>query len=238
MKNFSNYPALKIFWDIDGTLLNTHGAAAIPFAHAISKFAQQKVHIDRKKLSGFTDYEIARYLLNSLGTNASFEEITQILHDYSSALPGYLQASDAVVIKGAQESLIELSKLTGVELAIGTGNFLSGAKAKLKYANLLGFFDQNNIFCATEIYWNRDSIISNAKKSLRIGQVGIVIGDSIRDILSARKSEMIVIAVATGAHSSSELLKQNPDYVLENNWAYQELLKAIERILRIKLVIN
>lgn len=238
MKNVLSYPALKIFWDIDGTLLNSYGAAAIPFAQAVSKFAQQKVQIDRKKLSGFTDYEIAKYLLNSLNISASFEEITQILNNYSSELPRCLQESHAAVIKSAHDSLIALSKLADIELAIGTGNFLPGAKAKLEYANLLSFFDQKNIFCATEIHWTRDLIISNAKKSLRIGQVGIVIGDSIRDVLSAKHSEMMVIAVATGAHSSSELLKQNPECVLENNWVYPELFEAIEKILKVKFILS
>lgn len=231
MENLSSYPALKIFWDIDGTLLNTHGGAAIPFAHAVSKFAQQKVEIDRKKLSGFTDYEIARHLLSSLGVNASFKDITKILNDYSTQLPEYLRASRAAVLKSAQESLIGLRKLANVELAIATGNFLQGAKVKLEYVNLLSYFDQKNIFCATEDHWKRDLIISNAKRSLRMNQIGVVIGDSIRDILSARHSKLSVIAVATGAHSSNELLEQNPDYLLENNWVYQELLEIIEKIL-------
>ena len=75
-------------------------------------------------------------------------------------------------------------------------------------------------------------VISNAKKSLRNDQLGIVIGDSIRDILSARNSDLIVIAVATGSHSSSELLELNPDYILESNWNHQELFDTIEKILK------
>ena len=30
---------VKLFWDIDGTLLRTNGAAALPFAKAVSEFA-------------------------------------------------------------------------------------------------------------------------------------------------------------------------------------------------------
>ena len=63
---FLLYKKTKIFWDIDGTLLQTHGAAAVPFANAVSKFAGYEVQIERKKLSGFTDYEIAQYLLKSI----------------------------------------------------------------------------------------------------------------------------------------------------------------------------
>jgi phosphoglycolate phosphatase-like HAD superfamily hydrolase len=231
VKKISSLSPLKIFWDIDGTLLNTNGAAAIPFARAVSKFAQQEVNIDRKKLSGFTDYEIAKHLLNSLGKSASLEQITNILNNYSNELPDYLQAKKAVVVKSALESLIAFKKFANVELAIG-------AKAKLEYANLFDFFDIKNIFCATEIYWNRDLIISNAKRSLRRDQIGIVIGDSIRDVLSAKRSDMTIIAVATGAHSSSELLNQDPDYVLENKWVFPELIEAIEKVLKDRFIAN
>jgi phosphoglycolate phosphatase-like HAD superfamily hydrolase len=40
----------KLIWDIDGTLLRTNGAAAIPFAEAVSEFAGIPVFIDRKRL--------------------------------------------------------------------------------------------------------------------------------------------------------------------------------------------
>ena len=236
MKKTLSNPSLKIFWDIDGTLLNTNGAAAIPFAAAVSRFAQQDVRIERKKLSGFTDYEIAQYLLESKGTKASFREITQILMDYSSHLPNFLQGSDAKIIGCVKESLTILSKLPNIELAIGTGNFLQGAKIKLEYVRLLQYFDQDNLFCSTENHWSRDLVISNAKKSLRKDQIGIVIGDSARDILSARNSDLIVIAVATGSHSSSELLELSPDYILESNWNHHELFNAIENILKIESI--
>ena len=62
---------VKLFWDIDGTLLKTNGAAALPFAKAVSEYASVEVIIDRKKLSGFTDYEIAISLLGSIGITSS-----------------------------------------------------------------------------------------------------------------------------------------------------------------------
>jgi len=236
MKKIPSNASLKIFWDIDGTLLNTNGAAALPFAAAVSKFAQQDVRIERKKLSGYTDYEIAQYLLESKGTKATMREITQILMDYSNHLPNFLHGSDTKIIGSAKESLTVLSKLPNIELAIGTGNFLQGARIKLEYVDLLRYFDQDNLFCSTENHWSRDLVISNAKKSLRKDQVGIVIGDSARDILSARNSDLFVIAVATGSHSSSELFNLNPDYILESNWDHQELFAAFGKILKIELI--
>jgi hypothetical protein len=41
---------IRLFWDIDGTLLLTHGAAARPFAKAVSEYAGKVIEIDRKNL--------------------------------------------------------------------------------------------------------------------------------------------------------------------------------------------
>ena len=57
-------PNFKLFWDIDGTLLRTNGAAAEPYAFAASKLIGKEIIIDRKQMSGLTDYEIAKNYLN------------------------------------------------------------------------------------------------------------------------------------------------------------------------------
>jgi len=225
------YKKIKIFWDIDGTLLQTHGAAAVPFANAVSKFAGQEVQIERKKLSGFTDYEIAQYLLKSINLQIPFNEITQILNEYSLLLPSSLRESKTQLIGEVKKTLIMLNESPNIELAIGTGNCLNGALIKLKHVDLLKYFDKNNLFYATEKDWNRDLIIGTAKNSLAKDQVGLVIGDSPRDILSAKNSDIFVMAVATGAHSSIELLDMKPDYLLENSWTSDDLLKGLEKIL-------
>jgi phosphoglycolate phosphatase len=223
---------IKLFWDIDGTLLQTFGAAATPFAQAVSRFAGQDVQIERKKLSGFTDYEIARFLLDSKNIKPSLHEITKILTNYSQSLLDHLLNSEAKIIGGIHQSLTELSKMPNIELAIATGNFLGGAKVKLDFVQLSDFFDQKNLFCSTEKNWSRDLIINAAKKSLKANQYGVVIGDSLRDILSAKNSNLPVIAVATGAHSQIELLELNPDYLLEENWSHEDLISALSEILR------
>lgn len=222
---------VKLFWDIDGTLLHTHGAAAAPFVKAVSEFAGQEVKIDRKNFSGLTDYEIARQLLESVDLKTSFQTITEILWRYANLLPDYLKGSSANVVGEVQESLTKLSDLPNIELAVGTGNFTKGAQIKLEHVGLLSFFDPKNLFCATEDQWNRNQVIDNAKKSLRKDQIGIILGDSLRDILSARNANLPVIAVATGLHSPSELLALNPDYLLSSGWSYSELMEGIRKII-------
>jgi len=223
---------VKLFWDIDGTLLRTNGAAALPFAKAVSEYAGVEVIIDRKKLSGFTDYEIAISLLGSIGITASLKDITLILKNYAEKLPAALGNGVVKKIGNIEKVLKTLLKIPEIELAVGTGNFLPGAKIKLNHVGLMNYFDYKNLFCSSEYYWSRDLIINNAKDSLQSNQVGIVIGDSPKDIESAKNVGLSVIAVPTGSHLSHELSVFNPDFILEDSWEIDNFIDKVNRLLR------
>ena len=218
---------VKLFWDIDGTLLRTNGAAALPFAKAVSEYAGVEVIIDRKKLSGFTDYEIAISLLGSIGITTSLKDITLILNSYVEKLPAALDNSEVKKIGHVGKVLETVLKIPEIELAIGTGNFLPGAKIKLNHVGLMNYFNNNNLFCSSENYWSRDLIINSAKNSLTTNQVGIVIGDSPKDILSAKASGLKNIAVTTGSHSHTELSEYKPDLILREDWQVEDLIFGI-----------
>ena len=223
---------VKLFWDIDGTLLKTNGSAAIPFAKAVSEFTGVNVVIDRKKLSGYTDYEIVINLLHSIGVATDIKNITMILENYTANLPESLKNGVVEKIGNIEQILEILLDDSSLELAIGTGNCLPGARIKLNYVSLLTYFTDKNLFCASENHWSRDSIIKNAKNSLMPNQIGIVIGDSPKDILSAKASGLISIAVATGAHSSVELAKYVPNLILNNNWQVNDLIDGIYNLIQ------
>jgi phosphoglycolate phosphatase-like HAD superfamily hydrolase len=71
----------------------------------------------------------------------------------------------------------------------------------------------------------RDSVIQSAAQSIKIP--ALLIGDSDRDILSAQKNNLKVLAVATGHHRVEELRSLNPDYTLDFNWTAQEFFEII-----------
>jgi len=221
---------VKLFWDIDGTLLRTNGAAALPFAKAVSEYAGVEVIIDRKKLSGFTDYEIAISLLGSIGITTSLKDITLILKSYVEKLPAALDNGEVKKIGHVEKVLEAVLKIPEIELAIGTGNFLPGAKIKLNHVGLMNYFDNNNLFCSSENYWSRDLIINNAKNSLTSNQIGIVIGDSPKDILSAKASGLKNIAVTTGGHSYTELSEYKPDLILKEGWQVEDLINGMNSL--------
>ena len=231
MKNTLSDQKFKIFWDIDGTLLNTNGAAAIPFALAVSDFVGKDLVIDRKQLSGFTDFEIARQLFSQVDIEPTMQDISKILDNYSDRLPSHLKKGKVEIVNNIELTLDRLHNRPGFEMAIGTGNFHRGAQIKLNHVGLLKYFKNENFFCASEQFWSRDAIIKQAKISLKQNQIGVVIGDSPRDILSAHNSDLIAVAVPTGGHTARELAEFNPNFILEKSWSFEDLMQCLEKLL-------
>ena len=220
----------KLFWDIDGTLLRTNGAAAKPFAFAASELIGKEIIIDRKQMSGLTDYEIAKKLLESSNKKIDLKKISRMLDVYCELLPQSLKVGNVEKVGKISETLEMLSGIKTIKISIGTGNCLSGLNVKLSHVELLHFFDLGDIFYASEINWSRELIMEQAFKSLDLNQVGIVIGDSPRDIEVAKKSNLKVVAVTSGAHTKNELIVHGPDAILNNNWGLNELLNVLNNI--------
>ena len=220
----------KLFWDIDGTLLRTNGAAAKPFAFAASELIGKEIIIDRKQMSGLTDYEIAKKLLESSNKKIDLKKISRMLDVYCELLPESLKVGNVEKVGKISETLEILSGIKTIKISIGTGNCLSGLNVKLSHVELLHFFDLDDIFYASEINWSRELIMEQAFKSLDLNQVGIVIGDSPRDIEVAKKSNLKVVAVTSGAHTKNELIVHGPDAILDSNWGLNELLNVLNNI--------
>ena len=221
---------VRIFWDIDGTLIRTNGAAARPFKNAIINYLGSSIEFDRKKLSGFTDYEIIQSVFADLNREIDISEIDKILSEYSFNLPVNLELGKAEQINEISEVLLELENSNEYENAIATGNCYLGAITKLTHIELINFFKPELLFHASTQNKSRDAIIAFAKMSLADGQVGIIVGDSPKDIASAQKNDLKVLAVATGMHSEEELLQIQKFNVVKENWQKNELLDAIYRI--------
>lgn len=229
-RNPNGMKKFRLFWDIDGTLIRTNGAAAIPFKQALSNFLKHDVDLDRKKLSGFTDFEIIQAVTKHYGFKINNEDVEKILDNYAQNLPVALSAGNAHSINAISEVLAEIESSNEYENAIATGNCKPGAVVKLSHINLLGFFKTERIFHASVQSQSRDQIIAEAKESLDPGQVGVIIGDSPKDILSAKANELRVLGVATGMHSVDELKDFQPDHIVENTWTKNNLMEAIIKI--------
>ena len=223
---------INLIWDIDGTLLSTHGKGIVPFCEAFTKVTGKPASIDRRKLSGFTDFEIVLSMLHEVGIQEDLTLAEEILNVFSKSLRLALTHSPPEIL-GAIEETLRFTDLSPDYLnIIGSGNFYMGAMIKLQEANLYHYFANSEFFVASKDFWTRDSIIHCAATFYADSQ-NLVIGDSPRDILSARASGLPVLAVATGQHEFEELHELNPDYLLRKDWNLEDF-KTILSSLKFK----
>ena len=221
---------IALLWDIDGTLLNTRGVAAVQLVESFREITGKEISISSGQYSGFTDYEIVLDLLQKSELAPEIETAEEILIHYGSRLLTQLRDNPPQLLADIQKVFEETAKLTHIEHFIGTGNSSLGANSKITASGLSGYFDQNSYFISASTRVSRDSVIQSAAQSIKIPT--LLIGDSDRDILSAQKNNLSVLAVATGHHKFEELKKFNPDYLLDNNWSaddFLEILSAFER---------
>ena len=117
------------------------------------------------------------------------------------------------LIPGIKEVLIEL-KNQGNSLGIITSNSKENVIAFLAVNDLQYLFDF--IYSGTKLF-GKSKVINKFLKQENIKPEAVIyVGDEIRDIEAARRSEIKVIAVSWGFNSEQVLAEQNPDYLIHD----------------------
>jgi len=221
--------AVNIIWDIDGTLLNTNGAGVRPFEESLNEITGREIKLDRKKFSGFTDFEI----LEDLVKNAGIPEITQsqfldFKSLYNQKLQIALDSIPARAMKAASDFLNFTEQYEWIHNFIGTGNLFECAVHKLDSARLIQYFSPEQIYSCDFDNKSRLSIIKRASQNISINQV--IIGDSPRDIAVAHELKIPIIAVATGQHTYEELSSLKPYSTLRDSYSVDLLFDVIRNV--------
>lgn len=219
---------INLIWDIDGTLLNTKGLGATPFCEAFTDHTGKPAIINKKKLSGFTDFEIALSLMRDAGIKEDIFLAENILNSFADKLEKIL-AKNPPELLGDIQNTLEFTESSGdFANSIGTGNFMPGAIVKLKSAGIYDYFQNSKFHVASSVLWNRDDIIQSAAEASP-DSLNLVIGDSPRDISSARFSDLSVLAVASGQHTFEELSTLKPDFILQKAWSLDDFINVINQ---------
>ena len=119
----------------------------------------------------------------------------------------------------------KIEQLPYIQHFIGTGNSKLGAEAKITASGLKKYFTENSYFISTQARVSRDLVIRAAAEEINLPI--LLIGDSDRDIFSAKRNNLKVLATATGHHKIDDLENLNPDYLLDDNWSGEEFLDVI-----------
>jgi phosphoglycolate phosphatase-like HAD superfamily hydrolase len=214
---FNNSPSnqLLLLWDIDGTLLRTKRKGLLsPHKNVLIKMGI-KFNETITELPGATDYEVFDSLLKGVEPLPSsvINECFQNL-DYESKELENDSTFDLCV--GISKILYYIND-NGWNNGILTGNTEKRMLAKLSNANILNFFSKNLMF-SCKFGETRSDITKRARSILDSSGFKeiIIIGDTPRDIFSAKKFKFPIISVATGKFSVLELSHHKPDLLLRD----------------------
>jgi phosphoglycolate phosphatase len=224
-----------VLFDVDGTLLLTHGAgmralAKAALTHDILEGAFQAVRPDGK-----TDPQIVRELLRYCGRDQECtpDLLSRFFEDYLSCLRNEMaNCRDLRVLPGVRELLVRLSSDPSFRLGLATGNIEEGAWLKLRYAALDSYFRFGGFGSDEE---DRTLLI---RKAIERGAAGtgsapphsaFVIGDTPRDIDHGRAAGATTIAVATGSYSLEELQSHAPDLAVPKLEPIEPVLEFLSK---------
>lgn len=211
---------LTLLFDIDGTLIRTHGAGKAAMETALRRaFGVSHIN-DTVPYSGRTDRAIGRDLLTVHGLEATAENVSRLTETYLAELPHQLAQLGGEVCHGVNAVIEATHRRPDVLLGLLTGNVRRGAATKLSHFGLWDYFPVGGF---GDDHFDRDDVARTALRSaerhldrpLDPNRVW-VIGDTPLDISCARAIGAKAVAVATGWHSHDELLAHNADLLLHD----------------------
>jgi phosphoglycolate phosphatase len=223
---------VNLLWDIDGTLLDTHGLGVKPLENAIRAEFQNAPSLIRGKFSGYTDFEIIAELSKTdIHNPVNHECYSRIITAYAASLRLAFEEKSATPIGDVSKVLLELVSFPSIKSSIGTGNYEMTGWLKLQSAGLDKFFTPEIVFGGNLQRMRRPEIIKHAKSELSGLGILIIIGDSPSDVNAAKLNGVEIIGVPTGHHDFSALNQIIPGRVLPPTWNLDELLQKIEEVI-------
>lgn len=210
-----------VLFDIDGTLIHTHGAGVKAFARAFASEFGIRNGTERIRFAGRTDVSLVREMFTNHRIEATAENFRRFFESYVFWLDELMAECNGEVCPGAWQFIRDLEALPERPLlGLLTGNIRLGAEIKLRHFDLWQMF-RTGAFA--DDHEDRDQIAIVARErgsqllneTLRDGQI-VVVGDTPHDIRCGRAIGARVLAVATGGATLHQLREHKPDWLLGN----------------------
>ncbi len=208
-----------LLWDIDGTLLNTHGAGVRALERSLQRGFGIAGSIKDIDYSGRTDGWIIRQILAKFALPPTPRNLALMADGYVAALPAELADTGVRLLAGIP-GLLDAARMRGVALGLLTGNLRRGAEAKLSSRNAWHYFPFGAFADDSE---DRNELGAHAlRRACAHHRVDFapahvwVIGDTPHDIVCARAIGARALAVATGRHTREQLRAAQPDAAFDD----------------------
>ena len=211
-----------LLFDIDQTLVVTHGAGREALLGAASAQYGRSIHDEGVAYAGQIDPVILRGILEANDCPADAEAVEALRRDYAKKLPDVLDGREARTLGGVEALLDRLAE-SPVALGLLTGNFPETGSAKLRAAGIDPERFQIHAWGsdAKSIAPSRNQlpVVAMARYAERYGhdvapRDVIVIGDTPSDVECAQTNGCRCLAVATGYFDVATLTATGADHVV------------------------
>jgi phosphoglycolate phosphatase len=223
-----------VLWDIDLTLVRAGEGGRAIYAAAFER-ATGRPLVTHADAAGRLDPDIFRDTLSAHGMRPqehSFDRFAEALAA-AYAAQSFRLLEHGRALPGAAEALAALSVVPGVIQTVLTGNIRAVAIAKLAAFGLDGYID-----FGIGAYGADDPVRANLVKisqrraseryHLPFDRLNtVLIGDTPHDVIAGREGGALVIAVASGRYSRSELLQAGADVAVPGLTDLAVLLRAV-----------
>lgn len=210
-----------LLFDIDGTLMLSHGRGKKSMVAAAQESLGRPVDFSFIHFAGLTDRQIIRMMLQRNGIDG--QDVEAIMDDILDRYMGFLEAQmnngqPPEVLPGIPQLLVRASGHGDFALGLVTGNIEAGARIKLRAAGINEFFptgafgsdaEERSLLPpiavrrATEVY----------RENFSPENIW-VIGDTLRDIHCGKANGYRTLGVATGPLPLDKLLSGGADAVV------------------------
>jgi phosphoglycolate phosphatase len=222
-----------ILWDIDGTLIVSHGAGVRAMERALTKRFGMQGDLSKIDWAGRTDTWITGEVLGRHGLPATPENCHDYLETYLELLPGELRdGPQGQVLPGILKLLETLHHRTDLAQGLLTGNLRRGAEFKLTHYKVWHYFEFGAFADDSP---RRNDLGPHALRRAReryrhefTPHDTFIIGDTPHDIECGKVIGARTIAVATGRHTVAELAAHTPTAVFPNFADTAAFLRVID----------
>lgn len=209
-----------ILFDIDLTLVTTHGAGRAAMTEAFRALFGIDDPTAGIRFDGRTDHAIFTEVIavNGLGGNGN-GVYQRVVDGYLARLPGFLRAKGGGPLPGVGP-LLDALAAEGAPVGLATGNMRRGAQAKLSHFGLWERFAAGGFGDETP---DRAEVVRSAIANLAAAAghdpdpaACVVIGDTPLDVAAAHAAGARAMAVATGSYTVEALRESGAQYVLDD----------------------
>ena len=225
-----------VLFDIDGTLILSHGAGMRAFCRGLSQIFNVSLESRTINPDGKTDPLIAKECLAHFSQEQRWNDESRagFYASYLACLEEEMEqarSNGAIrILPGVTALLDQLASKTEFALGLVTGNIEGGARIKLAKAGLDRYFhfggygsdsEDRTALIRMAIERGKDWVVPAAVEET------FVIGDTPLDVIHGRAAGASVIAVASANYTMMDLQACNPDLLVPDLTPLETILSFL-----------